>query len=75
MFVIRQAMPTDNATLLKLAKMVFFINLPPNETIIAGKIEQSQQAFLKASGAEVAAKPAKKKRGGGGGVGGTYSLD
>lgn len=75
MFVIRQAMPTDNATLLKLAKMVFFINLPPNETIIAGKIEQSQQAFLKASGAEVATKPAKRKRGGGGGVQGSTSLD
>ncbi|HEX8876077.1 MAG TPA: arginine N-succinyltransferase [Phycisphaerales bacterium] len=50
MFVIRQAKPTDNATLLKLAKMVYFINLPPNEQIIAAKIEQSHKAFLRAAG-------------------------
>lgn len=65
MFVIRQAMPTDNATLLKLAKMVYFINLPPNDQIIAAKIEQSQKAFLKAAGggatsAESAGTPAAK---------------
>lgn len=30
--------------------MVYFINLPPNEQIIAAKIEQSHKAFLKAAG-------------------------
>jgi len=35
MFVIRQAMPDDLSTLLKLAKMVHFLNLPADRDLIA----------------------------------------
>lgn len=50
MFLIRQSKPDDVATLLKLAQMVYFINLPPNEQIIGGKIEHSAVSFARASG-------------------------
>lgn len=45
MFVIRQARPDDLATLLKLAKMVHFINLPADRDIIAAKIARSRLSF------------------------------
>ena len=45
MFLIRQSKPEDVSTLVKLARTVYFINLPPNEGIIASKVEQSAQAF------------------------------
>jgi arginine N-succinyltransferase len=45
MFVIRQAMPDDAATLLKLAKMVHFINLPADLDIIGAKISRSRRSF------------------------------
>ena len=50
MFIIRQSKLDDVATLLRLAKMVYFINLPPNEQIIGGKIEQSAISFGRAAG-------------------------
>lgn len=50
MFIIRQARLDDLSTLLKLAKMVHFINLPADKEIIAGKIVHSQQCFLRAAG-------------------------
>ncbi len=50
MFLIRQAKQTDAATLLKLAQMVYFINLPPNQQIISDKISQSAQSFARAAG-------------------------
>jgi arginine N-succinyltransferase len=50
-FLIRQSKPEDVPSLLKLAKTVYFINLPPNEAIIAGKIEQSAQTFRRLAGA------------------------
>jgi arginine N-succinyltransferase len=46
MFVIRQAIPEDAPTLLKLAKMVHFINLPADPDIIAQKIARSVKSFL-----------------------------
>lgn len=45
MFVIRQALPDDAPTLLKLARMVHFINLPADKDIIAAKISRSQRSF------------------------------
>jgi len=44
-FFIRQARLEDASTLLKLAKMVHFINLPADLDIIQGKIRQSRQSF------------------------------
>ncbi|MGI9013601.1 MAG: arginine N-succinyltransferase [Phycisphaerales bacterium] len=45
MFVIRNARPEDADTLLKLAKMVHFINLPADPDIIAAKIQRSRSSF------------------------------
>ncbi len=45
MFVIRPAKPDDLDTLLKLAKMVYFINLPPDRDIISEKIRRSRRSF------------------------------
>jgi arginine N-succinyltransferase len=44
-FVIRQSHPEDVSTLSRMAKMVYFINLPPNEQIILSKIEHSNRCF------------------------------
>lgn len=49
MFLMRQAMVEDTSTLLKLAKMVHFINLPADKDIIADKASWSSQCFLKAA--------------------------
>lgn len=62
MFLIRQSKPDDASTLAKLARMVYFINLPANEAMIAAKIEHSQRCFLKASGARHAASKRLRKR-------------
>lgn len=45
MFVVRQAHSDDLPTLLKLAKMVHFINLPADKDIIAAKIGRSRRSF------------------------------
>lgn len=45
MFLIRQSHPADVSTLVKMAKMVYFINLPPSEQFILDKIEHSQRCF------------------------------
>lgn len=45
MFMIRQANPDDAPTLLKLAKMVHFINLPADLEIIRQKIGRSRKSF------------------------------
>ncbi len=50
MFLIRQAKPEDTSTLLKLARTVYFINLPPDERIIANKIEHSRRCFRRLVG-------------------------
>ncbi|MCA9291027.1 MAG: arginine N-succinyltransferase [Phycisphaerales bacterium] len=46
MFVIRQARVEDGTALLKLAKMVHFINLPADPSIINQKILRSRRSFL-----------------------------
>ena len=45
MFLIRQALPDDLATLLKLAKMVHFLNLPADRDLIVTKIARSRRSF------------------------------
>lgn len=45
MFIIRQATIDDAATLLKLAKMVHFINLPADPDVISRKIVRSRRSF------------------------------
>ena len=45
MFIIRQAVPKDAEVLLKLAKMVYFINLPPDAKVIGDKIRWSRACF------------------------------
>ena len=49
MFLIRRAKPEDVSTLLKLARMVHFINLPPDKEIIDGKVGWARQCFMSAS--------------------------
>lgn len=51
MFRIRRARTEDADTLYKLAKLVYFINLPADTRIILSKIRHSQTCFLKAAGA------------------------
>ncbi|MCC6322886.1 MAG: arginine N-succinyltransferase [Phycisphaerales bacterium] len=46
MFLMRRAKPEDVPTLLKLAKLVHFINLPADKDIIAEKVQWSRQCFL-----------------------------
>lgn len=43
----RRSKPEDVGTLLKLARMVYFINLPPDERIIGQKIAQSRECFTR----------------------------
>jgi len=45
MFVIRPAILDDLPTLLKLAKMVHFINLPADKELLAAKIGRSRRSF------------------------------
>lgn len=45
MFIVRQAVIDDLPTLLKLAKMVHFINLPADKDIIGAKIARSRKSF------------------------------
>lgn len=77
MFLIRQSKPKDVSTLLKLARMVYFINLPPTESIIADKITVSTRSFIKAGGGTLpeSAAPAKPARRGKKGIVGLAEND
>lgn len=46
MFLIRRAKAEDVPTLLKLAKLVHFINLPADKDLIAEKVQWSRECFL-----------------------------
>ena len=59
MFVIRRARIEDVSTLLKLARMVHFINLPPDRDVIAAKVTTSRLAFARATGNHVEKTPPK----------------
>ncbi len=54
MYIIRRAKDDDTATLLKMAKMVHFINLPADKAIISEKIRLSRQSFMRAGGSRKA---------------------
>lgn len=83
MFLIRQSKPEDTSTLVKLARTVYFINLPPAENLINARIESSQRSFRKLAGHPANAAgdaPAKKSRKpkparAHGGAGGMAALD
>lgn len=60
MFVIRRARMDDAPTLLKMAKMVHFVNLPADQEIIIEKIINSRASFERAAG--VARKQLTPKR-------------
>lgn len=62
MFLVRRSKPDDVSTLVKLARMVYFINLPPNEQIIQEKIAHSARCFRKAAGVTEEARPGKRRR-------------
>lgn len=68
--VIRQAKLEDIGTLMKLAKMVYFINLPPDREVITSKVLRSQECFLRAAGAsaESARKRVEERAGKGNGA-------
>jgi arginine/ornithine N-succinyltransferase beta subunit len=48
MFYIRRAHPEDQDILLKLAKTVHFINLPPDKDLIGERIRRSRMSFRSA---------------------------
>jgi arginine N-succinyltransferase len=52
-YIIRRARIEDIGTLLKLAKMVYFINLPADKEIITSKVLQSRNCFIRAAGGAV----------------------
>lgn len=60
MYLIRRAKVEDAGTLLKLAKMVHFINLPADRELISSKILRSRQSFMAA--AEAAPRVAERSR-------------
>lgn len=62
MYLIRRAKVEDVGTLLKLAKMVYFINLPADKEIITSKVLQSRACFIKAAGGTVPSEPADDAR-------------
>jgi arginine N-succinyltransferase len=61
-FLIRQSKPEDVSTLVKLARTVYFINLPPDERIIANKIEHSTRCVRGLLGLDEPKGPAKPRK-------------
>lgn len=68
MFLIRAAQSKDVSTFLKLARMVYFINLPPDERIIADKVTHSSRCFAKAAGVKEDKPTGKSRKRSGGGM-------
>ncbi|MEM7754541.1 MAG: arginine N-succinyltransferase [Planctomycetota bacterium] len=62
MFTIRRAKVDDADTLLKLARMVHFINLPPDKEIIVQKVIHSRNSFLKLINAKAKFEPEPEPR-------------
>ncbi|MBX3363270.1 MAG: arginine N-succinyltransferase [Phycisphaeraceae bacterium] len=52
MYLIRRSTMEDVPTLLKLARMVYFINLPPDRDVISQKVIHSRNCFLRVSGSK-----------------------
>ncbi len=63
-FIIRQAKVEDVPTLVKLAKMVLFINLPADREVIHQKIVRSRECFIRAAGGKPEARGNGKATGG-----------
>lgn len=65
MFLVRQALSKDIPDLVRMARMVYFINLPPNEELLANKVDHSQRCFKKAAQGVLApavpSKPGRKR--------------
>lgn len=74
MFLIRQAKVKDVPTLAKLARMVYFINLPPSEQALTDKISASERCFKRAAGVAVE-EPRRRKGSTKGGAGGMAAMD
>ncbi|MEX0876750.1 MAG: arginine N-succinyltransferase, partial [Phycisphaerales bacterium] len=66
MYVIRRAKADDMSTLLKMARMVHFINLPADKGIINEKIRLSRESFMRAAGNRKAPRRAEMVQGDGG---------
>lgn len=66
MYLIRRAKAEDVGTLVKLARMVHFINLPPNKEMVGLKIAASRESFRKAaaSGGAPTERLTKQRKGG-----------
>lgn len=71
MYVIRRPRMQDATTLLKLAKMVYFINLPPDKDIIGAKIAHAHKCFEAAASGQGPVSAPSSKRGHAGG----YAID
>ncbi|MCA9280225.1 MAG: arginine N-succinyltransferase [Phycisphaeraceae bacterium] len=71
MFVIRRPKLQDTTTLLKLAKMVYFINLPPDKDIIGAKISHARKCFEAVARGDAHVSTHDRKRGHTGG----YAID
>lgn len=67
MFLIRRARIEDVGTLLKLARMVHFINLPPDKDIITAKVLHSRSCFIRVGGGTDAVGEVSERRVRGGG--------
>ncbi len=63
MFIIRRAKIDDVSTLLKLARTVHFINLPPDKEIIDEKVSWSRNCFMLAAESGTHARKPKKGAG------------
>lgn len=61
MFLIRRARIEDAPTLLKLARMVHFINLPADKDIIAAKVLHSRNCFIRTAGGDSGTSPAARR--------------
>lgn len=69
MFIIRQAKVEDVPTLVKLAKMVHFINLPADRDVIYSKVLRSRECFIRAGGGEAPEAAEPRSNGSASGVG------
>ncbi|TVQ60600.1 MAG: hypothetical protein EA378_10960 [Phycisphaerales bacterium] len=75
MFVVRRAKVDDAGTMLKLARMVHFINLPPDSDIINRKIVQSRSSFMRVAKGEPLPEPVRSLAGGAAGKSAGGGLD
>lgn len=69
MFVVRRSRIEDAPTLLKLARMVHFINLPADQDIITQKVLHSRDCFISAAGGDVPSKQREQRSGAMSGLG------